>query len=60
MKTIYFVAGGLLGWYLGTQHESKTRQLYEKLKAEAQDLKAELNEVLEENEILQGEVEAEG
>ena len=60
MKTIYFVAGGLLGWYLGTQHESKTRQLYEKLKAEAQDLKAELNEVLEENEILQNEVEAEG
>ena len=60
MKTIYFVAGGLLGWYLGTQHESKTRQLYEKLKAEAQDLKAELNEVLEENEILQSEVEVEG
>lgn len=60
MKTIYFVAGGLLGWYLGTQHESKTRQLYEKLKAEAQDLKAELNEVLEENEILQGEVEEQG
>jgi len=60
MKTIYFVAGGLLGWYLGTQHEKKTRELYQKLKAEAQDLKAELNEVLEENEILQGEVEAQG
>ena len=60
MKTIYFVAGGLLGWYLGTQYEARTRELYEKLKAEAQDLKAELNEVLEENEILQGEVEAEG
>jgi len=44
-KVLYLVGGGLLGWYLGTQQEAKTRKLYEKLKLEAQKLREEVEEI---------------
>ena len=51
-KMVWFIGGGLLGWYLGTQHEEKTRKLYNKLKSEARELKLELEEKIAENEDL--------
>ena len=52
MRFIYYVGFGMLGWYLGTQHEQRTRELYEKMKAQALQLKADLEDQVEENEAL--------
>lgn len=56
MRILYIVAGGFLGWYLGTQKEAKTREIYERLKLEANRLKAQLDEKMAENDDLKMQV----
>ena len=56
MRVVYFAIGGFIGWYLGTQQEAKTRQIYGQLKAELNQVKAQLKERLVENEDLKMQV----
>jgi hypothetical protein len=56
MRILCFVAGGFLGWYLGTQEEAKTRQIYEQLKLEANKLKSRLQEEMAKNDDLKMQV----
>ena len=57
-KIIYFVAGGFLGWYLGTQKEERTRQLFNQLRAEARELKLQLQKKYQENQQFKTEAVA--
>ena len=41
---IYFIGGGFLGWYLGTQKEERPREVVSKLRSELRELQLQLKE----------------